>query len=38
MGLTIEEDIGQMAGAIWYALNHPSSIGPSGGWRARARS
>ena len=21
MGLTIEEDIGQMAGAIWYALN-----------------
>jgi len=21
MGLTIEEDIGQMAGAVWYALN-----------------
>jgi winged helix-turn-helix protein DUF2582 len=21
MGLTMEEDIGQMAGAIWYALN-----------------
>ena len=21
MGLTVEEDIGQMAGAIWYALN-----------------
>jgi winged helix-turn-helix protein DUF2582 len=21
MGLTLEEDIGQMAGAIWYALN-----------------
>jgi Winged helix-turn-helix domain (DUF2582) len=21
MGFTIEEDIGQMAGAIWYALN-----------------
>lgn len=21
MGLTIEEDIGQMAGAIWYALS-----------------
>ena len=21
MGITIEEDIGQMAGAIWYALN-----------------
>jgi hypothetical protein len=21
MGVTIEEDIGQMAGAIWYGLN-----------------
>jgi hypothetical protein len=21
MGITVEEDIGQMAGAIWYALN-----------------
>ena len=21
MGFTVEEDIGQMAGAIWYALN-----------------
>jgi hypothetical protein len=26
MGLTIEEDIGQMAGAIWYALNTHSEL------------
>jgi winged helix-turn-helix protein DUF2582 len=26
MGITIEEDIGQMAGAIWYALNTHGEI------------
>jgi hypothetical protein len=29
MGLTTEEDIGQMAGAIWYALNTHGELAPA---------